>query len=78
MDRGKDPQSRIEVIRAKLDRVVPGLYSILDVLCRQLYGKSFGDIVLSGRERALEILKEFYGDIVPAEIIVNLIFSSNC
>ncbi|ADM27930.1 hypothetical protein Igag_1118 [Ignisphaera aggregans DSM 17230] len=77
MDRSKDSQSRIEVIRSKLNRVVPGLYPILDVFCRQLYGKSFSDIVLSDRERVLEILKKFYGDTAPAEIIANLIFSNN-
>jgi len=76
MDRDKGSQSRIEVIRSKLNRVVPGLYPILDVFCRQLYGKSFSD-VLSDRERVLEILKKFYGDIAPAEIIANLIFSNN-
>jgi len=76
MDQSKDSRSRIEVLRAKLNRVVPGLYPILDILCRQLYGKSFGD-VLSDRERVLEVLKRFYGDIAPAEIIANLIFGNN-
>jgi len=76
MDQSKYSQSRMEVIRSKLNRVVPGLYPILDILCRQLYGKSFGD-VLSDREMVLEVLKRFYGDTAPAEIIANLIFSNN-
>jgi len=69
-------QNMVDVIRSKLNRVVPGLYPILDVFCRQLYGKSFGD-VLSDREKVLEILKKFYGDTAPADIIANLIFSDD-
>ncbi len=78
LDLYKDPlEHKIAMIKSKLNRVVPGLYHILDIFCRHMYGKGFGEIVLGDREKTLEILKEFYGDITPAEIIANIIFNNN-
>ncbi len=78
LDLYKDPlEHKIGVIRSKLNRVAPGLYPILDIFCRHMYGKGFGEIVLGDREKAFEMLKELYGDIYPAEIIIKLALDNN-
>jgi len=54
--------SMVERVKSRLDRVTPGLRFILDLFSRRRFNAEFSVLVVEDRSKALEVLRELYGD----------------
>jgi len=54
--------SMVERIKSRLDRVTPGLRFILDLFSKRRFNVEFSVLVVEDRSKALEVLRELYGD----------------
>jgi len=54
--------SMVEMVKSRLDRVTPGLRFILDLFSKRRFNVEFSVLVVEDRSKALEVLRELYGD----------------
>ena len=54
--------SMVERVKSRLDRVTPGLRFILDLFSKRRFNVEFSVLVVEDRSKALEVLRELYGD----------------
>lgn len=64
------------VIVSEITKIVPGLYSLINMVANRMYNRNFEDLFIEEPNKAFEVLKTVLGDETAAEYFIQTIARS--